>query len=113
MTLVIGLDTGGTYTDAALVDTDAGRVVATGKALTTHDDLSVGVGGAIRRILDSYGGDVGDIGLISLSTTLATNAVVEGVGGRVCLVMIGFDEDALGRADLARALGQDLSLIHI
>ena len=107
MTLVIGLDTGGTYTDAALVDTDAGRVVATGKALTTHDDLSVGVGGAIRRILDSYDGDVGDIGLISLSTTLATNAVVEGVGGRVCLVMIGFDEDALGRADLARALGQD------
>ena len=65
MTLVIGLDTGGTYTDAALVDTDAGRVVATGKALTTHDDLSVGVGGAIRRILDSYDGDVGDIGLIS------------------------------------------------
>lgn len=107
MTRVIGLDTGGTYTDAALVDTDAGRVVATGKALTTRDDLSIGVGGAIRRILDNYDGDASDIGLISLSTTLATNAVVEGVGGRVCLVMIGFDEDALGRADLARALGQD------
>ncbi len=107
MTRVIGLDTGGTYTDAALVDTDAGRVVATGKALTTRDDLSIGVGGAIRRILDNYDGDASEIGLISLSTTLATNAVVEGVGGRVCLVMIGFDEDALGRADLARALGQD------
>ena len=45
MTLVIGLDTGGTYTDAALVDTADGRVLATGKALTTRDDLSVGVGG--------------------------------------------------------------------
>ena len=53
------------------------------------------------------GGKPGDIGLVSLSTTLATNAVVEGVGGRVGLVMIGFDEAALERADLARALGQD------
>ena len=107
MTLVIGLDTGGTYTDAALVDTADGRVLATGKALTTRDDLSVGVGGAIRRILNIYDGKASDIGLISLSTTLATNAVVEGVGGRVCLLMIGFDRDALERADLARALGQD------
>ena len=107
MTLVIGLDTGGTYTDAALVDTADRRVLATGKALTTRDDLSVGVGGAIRRILDIYEGKASDIGLISLSTTLATNAVVEGVGGRVCLLMIGFDRDALERADLARALGQD------
>ncbi len=107
MTFVIGLDTGGTYTDAALVDTADSRVLAAGKALTTRDDLSVGVGGAIRRILDIYDGEASDIGLISLSTTLATNAVVEGVGGRVCLLMIGFDRDALERADLARALGQD------
>ena len=89
MTLVIGLDTGGTYTDAALVDTADGRVLATGKALTTRDDLSVGVGGAIRRILDIYDGKASDIGLISLSTTLATNAVVEGVGGRVCKEWVG------------------------
>lgn len=107
MTLVIGLDTGGTYTDAALLDTEAGTVLATGKALTTREDLSIGLGGAIRRVLDAYDGKAGDIGLVSLSTTLATNAVVEGVGGRVCLLMIGFDSAALQRADLARALGQD------
>ena len=41
MTLVIGLDTGGTYTDAALLDVAGGRVLATGKALTTRDDLSL------------------------------------------------------------------------
>jgi N-methylhydantoinase A/oxoprolinase/acetone carboxylase beta subunit len=118
MSLVIGLDTGGTYTDAALLDAADGRVLATGKALTTREDLSIGLGGAISRVLDAYaagagqtgrmgGGKPGDIGLVSLSTTLATNAVVEGVGGRVGLVMIGFDEAALERADLARALGQD------
>jgi N-methylhydantoinase A/oxoprolinase/acetone carboxylase beta subunit len=118
MSLVIGLDTGGTYTDAALLDAASGRVLATGKALTTREDLSIGLGGAIARVLDAYaagggqtgrtgGGEPADIGLVSLSTTLATNAVVEGVGGRVGLVMIGFDEAALERADLARALGQD------
>ena len=107
MTLVIGLDTGGTYTDAALLDTATGTVRATGKSLTTRDDLSIGVGGAIRRVLEDFDGSAADIGLISLSTTLATNAVVEGVGGRVALVMIGFDETSLQRADLARALGQD------
>ena len=107
MTLVIGLDTGGTFTDAALLDTETGTVLGTGKSLTTRQDLSLGVGGAIDRVLETFDGDAGDIGLVSLSTTLATNAVVEGVGGRVCLIMIGFDESALGRADLARALGQD------
>ena len=107
MTLVIGLDTGGTYTDAALLDTATGTVRATGKSLTTRDDLSIGVGGAIRRVLEEFDGKAADIGLVSLSTTLATNAVVEGVGGRVGLLMIGFDETSLQRADLARALGQD------
>ena len=107
MTLVIGLDTGGTFTDAALLDTATGSVIGTGKSLTTRQDLSIGVGGAISRVLATFTGDAGDIGLVSLSTTLATNAVVEGVGGRVCLIMIGFDEQALGRADLARALGKD------
>ena len=107
MTLVIGLDTGGTYTDAALLDTATGTVCATGKSLTTRDDLSNGVGGAIRSVLEDFDGSAADIGLVSLSTTLATNAVVEGVGGRVGLLMIGFDEPSLQRADLARALGQD------
>ncbi|MGB1669162.1 MAG: hydantoinase/oxoprolinase N-terminal domain-containing protein, partial [Candidatus Puniceispirillaceae bacterium] len=107
MTLVIGLDTGGTYTDAALLDTATGTVRATGKSLTTRDDLSIGVGGAIRRVLEDFEGSAADIGLVSLSTTLATNAVVEGVGGRVGLLMIGFDETSLQRADRARALGQD------
>ena len=107
MTLVIGLDTGGTFTDAALLDSAAGTVLGTSKSLTTREDLSIGVGGAIARVLEGFDGAPGDIGLVSLSTTLATNAVVEGVGGRACLVMIGFDETALERADLARALGQD------
>jgi N-methylhydantoinase A/oxoprolinase/acetone carboxylase beta subunit len=110
MTLVIGLDTGGTYTDAALLNAGEGKVLTTGKALTTREDLSIGLGGAISRVLNAFDGDPAEIELVSLSTTLATNAVVEGVGGRVGLIMIGFDNATLERADLARALGQDPAL---
>ena len=94
MSLVIGLDTGGTYTDAALLDVDLDIVRATGKALTTRDNLSIGLDGAISKVLAAYDGIPADIKLISLSTTLATNAVVEGIGGRVGLFMIGFDNTA-------------------
>ena len=41
MALILGLDTGGTYTDAALLDADAREVVAYSKSLTTRNDLSV------------------------------------------------------------------------
>ena len=113
MTYVLGLDTGGTFTDAALVDTSAkkganeGVMVAKAKSLTTRQDLSIGVGGAMQAAVEQWGGNPSDIALVSLSTTLATNAVVEGVGGRVGLILIGFDEGALERVDLAKALGSD------
>ena len=67
MSLVIGLDTGGTYTDAALLDVDRGVVLATGKALTTRDDLSVGLGGAIAKVLADFNGAPDDICLLYTS----------------------------------------------
>ena len=73
MTLVIGLDTGGTYTDAALLDTATGTVRATGKSLTTRDDLSIGVGGAIRRVLEDFDGSAADIDLCLLYTSDAAD----------------------------------------
>ena len=97
MPLLLGIDTGGTFTDAVLFDEDEG-VVASAKALTTRHDLAVGIGGALDEVLAAHRCKPQDIALVSLSTTLATNAVVEGQGGRVCLVLIGFEEAALGRA---------------
>ena len=111
----IGIDTGGTYTDAVLFDDDGldgpgpasggGRVVATAKA-RTRTDLSVGIAEALDRVLAEpalTGPD--QVSLVSLSTTLATNALVEGVGGRAALVFIGFGEAELDRGGLRRALG--------
>ncbi len=54
MNLALGIDTGGTYTDAVLVDHDTGRVLASAKALTTRHDLALGIGAAIAAV---FGGD--------------------------------------------------------
>ena len=99
----LGIDTGGTYTDAVLFDPVLG-VVRAAKALTTKHDLSFGVREAVSAAL---GNDPPPISLVGLSTTLATNALVEGHGGPVALVLIGFGADALRRADLKEALRGD------
>jgi N-methylhydantoinase A/oxoprolinase/acetone carboxylase beta subunit len=104
--LFLGIDTGGTYTDAVLWSEEAG-VVAKAKALTTRHDLAVGISGAVDAVLDKAKVDPGAIKLASMSTTLATNALVEGQGGRVALVMVGFGEGDLARDGLKTALGSD------
>ncbi|WP_439618646.1 hydantoinase/oxoprolinase N-terminal domain-containing protein [Shinella sp.] len=104
--LLLGIDTGGTYTDAVLYSETRG-VIARAKALTTRHDLSVGISGAVEAVLAEAKAPVSAIGLVSLSTTLATNALVEGQGGRAGLVMIGFGPEDLKRDGLADALGND------
>ena len=104
--LRLGFDTGGTYTDAVLYSPARG-IVASAKALTTRHDLSIGISGAARAVMDKAGAKPSEIGLVSMSTTLATNALVEGQGGRVALVGIGFDAKDLHRDGLAQALGRD------
>lgn len=106
MSYRLGIDTGGTYTDAVLFDPDKG-VVRAAKSLTTKHDLTIGVK---KAILQALGDDSPPISLVGLSTTLATNALVEGHGGPAALVMIGFGPDALDRADLKEALRNDPAL---
>jgi N-methylhydantoinase A/oxoprolinase/acetone carboxylase beta subunit len=108
--LMLGIDTGGTYTDAVLYREDSagtGAIVAKAKALTTRHDLAVGIAGAVDAVLAQAKADPGAIALVSMSTTLATNAIVEGQGGRAALVMIGFSEADLERDGLKAALGPD------
>ncbi len=102
----IGLDTGGTYTDAVALDGQR-RVVASAKALTTHWDLSIGLGEALRAVLGKLppGAQREHIALVSVSTTLATNAVVENRFSEICTILIGFDEKMVERSGLKRAAG--------
>lgn len=104
--IFLGIDTGGTYTDAVLWSEHSG-VIAKAKALTTRHDLSVGISGAVERIVAEASVRAADIRLVSMSTTLATNALVEGQGGRIALVMVGFSQADLDKADLRVALGSD------
>lgn len=86
MSCILGIDTGGTFTDSVLLDFEERVVLAKAKAFTTPQDLALG----IKESLDNLGGmEGGTIKMVSLSTTLATNSIVEGRGGRVGLILIG------------------------
>lgn len=100
--LRLGLDTGGTFTDAVLLG--RGQVVASAKALTTPWNLAIGIGKAIRAVLGLLPAGMSreDVSLVSMSTTLATNAVVENRFSPVCTLVIGFDEAMVERSGLLR-----------
>ena len=99
--LLLGVDTGGTFTDAVLLDADELVVTNSAKALTTPDDLAVGVSNALAAVMDDV--DAAAVRLVSISTTLATNAVVEGQGGAVLAILVGFDQAMIERAGIANA----------
>lgn len=110
MAILLGVDTGGTYTDAVLIR-DEEEVIASAKSLTTRADLALGVGAAVREVLAQSGIAPGEVSMASLSTTLATNALVEGQGGRVALIYIGFRARDLDAHGLAEALKGDPSIV--
>jgi len=97
MNIALGIDTGGTYTDAVLADHENGKIYAGTKSLTTHYDLSVGIKKAIEGVFTDQTHTVlpKDINLVALSTTLATNSIVEGQGNPICLLLIGYDENLI------------------
>ena len=88
MPIALGLDAGGTYTDAVLFDLDRNQLIASAKSPTTPPTYVEGVAGAIAglpeqlRLQASY---------VALSTTLATNAIVEGRHAPAGLILIGYD----------------------
>jgi N-methylhydantoinase A/oxoprolinase/acetone carboxylase beta subunit len=88
----LGIDAGGTYTDSVVYDFTEDRVVAWAKAPTTHNDYTACISYSLEELFKKIPEKImGKIGLVSLSTTLATNAIVEGKGGRVGLILIGYD----------------------
>ncbi len=87
----LGVDTGGTFTDAVIVDLDDNTVVAKRKSPTTHHDLSIGLGNSVRAVFESCDIKPEDISLVGISTTLATNSILEGHGGEVGLILIGWN----------------------
>ena len=86
MKIGIGIDTGGTCTDAVIYQFDQKQILASAKTATTKEDLAEGIG----NVLDLLPSDlIRQAEVIALSTTLATNACVENKGGRAKLVFFG------------------------
>src|SRR4051794_8591077 len=102
--MLLGVDVGGTFTDAALLDGD--RLV-TAKAPTTPADQSRGVADAVRAALAEAGADAASVTRFVHGMTVATNALLEGRTARTVLFATeGFtDLEELrrqNRADLYR-----------
>ncbi len=100
--LVLGIDTGGTYTDAVLLEYESRRVLAARKALTTRRNFAIGIEAVVEGIhLD----DPAAIKMVSISTTLATNAIAEGKNKRAALFLIGYDPELIAKFKMAGRLG--------
>src|SRR3954470_23570198 len=94
--MLLGVDVGGTFTDAALISGD--RLI-TAKAPSTPGDQSEGVIAAVEAALEKAGAEAGDVERFVHGMTVGTNALLEGKVARTAMVATeGFtDLEELGR----------------
>jgi N-methylhydantoinase A/oxoprolinase/acetone carboxylase beta subunit len=85
----LGIDAGGTYTDVVLLDFVTGKVVTAQKALTTQADHSEGIRAALAQVDADL---LSQVSLVSLTTTFATNAIVENRGRKAGLILVGYEQ---------------------
>ena len=104
MSLRLGIDTGGTYTDAVIIN-ENNQVLVAVKSLTTRHNLAIGIGESIGKVDAEL---LTDIEMVSLSTTLTTNAVVEGNGAPVCALVAGLSETQVSKSGLGEIIDDNL-----
>jgi N-methylhydantoinase A/oxoprolinase/acetone carboxylase beta subunit len=81
----LGIDAGGTYTDTVIYDLDRDKTLCKSKALTTKWDFTLGIGEALAKLDQAK---LQQAQMVSVSTTLATNAIVEGEGQKVGMIIL-------------------------
>ncbi|MCD6424641.1 MAG: hydantoinase/oxoprolinase family protein [Anaerolineales bacterium] len=99
---ILGIDTGGTYTDGVLIHNATREILKTTKTLTTKPDLSVGILAVLNDLLPA---DPTQIRAVVISTTLATNAIAEGKGQPVGLLLLGYDPELIQQFSLGSRFG--------
>ncbi|MFB6304709.1 MAG: hydantoinase/oxoprolinase family protein [Haloferacaceae archaeon] len=107
MTVRIGIDTGGTFTDVVCYDAATGEVTVT-KTPSTPAAFDEGVLTGLDQILDATGTDPADVGFLSHGTTVGTNAVLEGDIPDLGLITNAGLEDVLAIGDQTRPELYDL-----
>lgn len=103
MSYQLGIDTGGTYTDAVIVD-EQQTVIAKNKSLTTSFDLTIGIGDALSSMPKTL---LAEVNLVSLSTTLSTNSVVEGRGAPVSILLPGYNAQQVAKSGLLEIMDKE------
>lgn len=85
MSYKLGVDVGGTFTDALLVNQES-KEIFTAKVLSTPDDSSIGVMNSITKVCENAGIEMSMITQVTHGTTVATNAILTGNGAKVGLI---------------------------
>ncbi|WP_340820040.1 hydantoinase/oxoprolinase family protein [Methanolobus sp. WCC4] len=86
MSYSLGIDAGGTYTDAVLLKDEDNTIIQSNKALTSYPDPLDGITKAIDGLDAAC---LNDVKVVSVSTTLSTNSILEGTGSPVAMILIG------------------------
>lgn len=100
----LGIDIGGTFTDAMLIDEQTGQVHIE-KVPSTPSDPSIGFLDATERIVDRAGVATGRIAYVVHATTVATNAIIEGKGAKTGFITTQGFRDLL---EIQRQIRSDL-----
>jgi N-methylhydantoinase A/oxoprolinase/acetone carboxylase beta subunit len=102
----LGIDAGGTYTDAVVYDLKSRTTCCKAKALTTRWDFTIGIENALSQLDPDQ---LAAVELVALSTTLATNAIVENQGQTVGMLLMpppGLDDHTIPYSPKAVIQGQ-------
>src|SRR5271165_2106374 len=99
--MLLGVDVGGTFTDAVLIDHDG--VLHTAKVPSTPAEESVGVLRAVELVLERAGAGPGQVERFAHGMTVATNALLQGRTARTALIATAGFTDVIELARQNRA----------
>ncbi|MBO6305129.1 MAG: glutamate mutase L, partial [Selenomonadaceae bacterium] len=116
----IGIDVGGTFTDAVAIDNESYEIIAKEKIPTTHDSkegVAEGIVRVLQNIMENNGIKPEEVVFIAHGTTQATNALLEGDVAVTGILSMGSGIEA-GRAkkvsnigNIPLALGKELKTV--
>ncbi|MCI6753378.1 MAG: hydantoinase/oxoprolinase family protein [Lachnospiraceae bacterium] len=92
MKVRIGIDVGGTFTDAVAIDNDTFQLIGYVKTPTTHrakEGVAAGIIEVLHKIMEEYHISPDDVSFIAHGTTQATNALLEGDVAKVGIITLG------------------------